>query len=109
MPTRAPRPLVRLLSSARARLSCSQGLGVCFVVRRMGRPAARRDKGVINATAVDTNYTSGIDMASAVMTTLHSVEMGGSGQSSAPPTPREEKDAKEDAAIREESTTETHI
>ena len=43
------------------------------------------------------------------MTTLHSVEMGGSGRSSAPPTPREEKDAKEDAAIREESTTETHI
>ena len=91
MPTRAPRPLVRLLSSARARLSCSQGLGVCFVVRRMGRPAARRDKGVINATValVDTNYTSGIDMASAVTTTLRSVEMEGSGQST---TPREDKD-----------------
>ena len=43
------------------------------------------------------------------MTTLHSVEMGGSGRSSAPPTPREEKDAKEDAAISEEATTETHI
>ena len=82
---------------------------MCFVVRRMGRPAARRDKGVINATAVDTNYTSSIDMASAVTTTLRSVEMGGSGRSSAPPTLREEKDAKEDAAISEEATTETHI
>ena len=84
---------------------------MCFVVRRMGRPAARRDKGVINATValVDTNYTSGIDMASAVTTTLHSVEMGGIGRSSAPTTPREDKDAKEDAAISEEATTETHI
>ena len=79
---------------------------MCFVVRRMGREAAGRDKGVINATAVDTNYTSGIDMASAVTTTLRSVEMGGSGQST---TPREDKDAEEDAAIREKATTETHI